>query len=120
MMLSNFFAVASRHSEWLAERRTAIASNIANANVPGYRTQSVSSFAQELDRTDVANGGWLSLGMQNPGAERSDTSLVSYQSGNDVSIDNELMDAGSVAREQLLNAGLTKAFNRLIALSMRG
>jgi hypothetical protein len=30
------------------------------------------------------------------------------------------MKAGSVGREQNLNAGLMKAFNRLIALSTRG
>ncbi|MEZ5899376.1 MAG: flagellar basal body protein [Hyphomicrobiaceae bacterium] len=120
MMLSNFFSVASRHSDWLAEKRTAIASNIANANVPGYRTQSIGSFAQELDRADVGNDGWLSLGRPTPGAETAKSGSVSYRSGNDVSIDNELMEAGAVTREQMLNAGLTKAFNRLIALSMRG
>lgn len=118
MTLTNFFAVASRHAEWIAERRTVAATNIANANTPGYKAQAVGSFADELSRIDSGSGGWLSIaGADRNGEERG--SPV-YHSGNNVSLDNELMTAGAVARDQMLNAGLTKAFNRLITLSARG
>lgn len=124
MMLTNFFAVASRHAEWIAERRTVAATNIANANTPRYKAQAVGSFADELSLIDSGSGGWLSIagargagaGADRNGEERS----PAYHSGNNVSLDNELMTAGAVARDQMLNAGLTKAFNRLITLSARG
>ncbi len=43
-----------------------------------------------------------------------------YHSGNNVSIDREMLKASAVSREQNLNSGLMKAFNRLIAMSTRG
>lgn len=118
MTLTNFFAVASRHAEWVAERRTVAATNIANANTPRYKAQAVGSFADELSRIESGSGGWLSTaGADRNGEERGSPA---YHSGNNVSLDNELMTAGAVARDQMLNAGLTKAFNRLITLSARG
>lgn len=121
MTLTNFFAVASRHAEWIAERRTVAATNIANANTPGYKAQAVGSFADEFSRIDSGPGGWLSIsGARGAGAEDEERGSRAYHSGNNVSLDEELVTAGAVARDQMLNAGLTKAFNRLITLSARG
>jgi len=124
MTLTNFFAVASRHAEWVAERRTVAATNIANANTPRYKAQAVGSFADELSRIESGSGGWFSTagaGGAGAGADRNgeERGSPAYHSGNNVSLDNELMTAGAVARDQMLNAGLTKAFNRLITLSAR-
>lgn len=122
MTLMNFFAVASRHAAWIAERRTVAATNIANANTPGYKAQAVGSFSDELRRIDSGAGGWLSISgvRDNAGREDQVRGSPAYHSGNNVSLDNELVTAGAVARDQMLNAGLTKAFNRLISLSARG
>ncbi len=121
MTLTNFFAVASRHAEWIAERRTVAATNIANANTPGYKAQAVGSFADEFSRIDSGPGGWLSISGAGAGGGRDaeERGSPAYHSGNNVSLDEELVTAGAVARDQMLNAGLTKAFNRLISLSAR-
>ncbi|TIT94812.1 MAG: flagellar basal body rod protein FlgB, partial [Mesorhizobium sp.] len=49
----NLFDLATRQSQWLAVRQSAIASNIANANTPGYTANDVEPFEKVLDRTAV-------------------------------------------------------------------
>jgi len=126
MTLTNFYMVASRHSEWLAARRTAIASNIANANTPGYRAQVPGSFGEVLSEHGIRGGPGPSLGVAAHGLraplvrDPDSRNGPSYHSGNNVSLDDELIDASAVSREQTLNAALTKAFNRLVSLSTRG
>ena len=126
MAILNFFDVASRHAEWAAHRRTVIASNVANANTPNYKSRDVEAFSVEA----FANGA--ELNRSHPShfhAPASANILTSsnfsgatdeYHSGNNVSLDRELLKASAVSREQSLNSGLMKAFNRLIQLSTRG
>ena len=126
MAILNFFDVASRHAEWAAHRRTVIASNVANANTPGYKSRDVEAFTLE----GVSQGAELNRShpahFQTPDASRVLTSgnfagsTDEYHSGNNVSLDRELLKASAVSREQSLNSGLMKAFNRLIQLSARG
>ncbi|WP_306792290.1 flagellar basal body protein, partial [Enterobacter asburiae] len=49
----NLFDLATRQSQWLAVRQSTIASNIANANTPGYTANDVEPFEKVLDRTAV-------------------------------------------------------------------
>lgn len=122
----NFYAVASRHAEWASARRTVVAANIANANTPGYKAKDVEAFSNEMSSrgagmqaTHMAHFG-AGGGAGNLVATRLDGAAQDYHSGNSVSLDHEMMKAGSVSREQNLNAGLMKAFNRLVSLSTRG
>jgi flagellar basal-body rod protein FlgB len=78
-----------------ARRQTAIASNIANVNTPGYRRQDV-SFADELQR--AWGGGRDEVASVDP-ATTADTSAVMRPDGSSVDIDTE-------AAEQAKN-GLT-------------
>jgi flagellar basal-body rod protein FlgB len=48
------FQVASQKSEWLSARQTAVASNVANANTPGYRALNVQPFSAVLDTLPLA------------------------------------------------------------------
>ena len=50
----NLFDLATRQSQWLAVRQSAIASNIANVNTPGYTANDVEPFEKVLNlvRTD--------------------------------------------------------------------
>lgn len=126
MIGHNFLSVASQHAEWASVRRTVIATNIANANTPGYKARDAEAFAidglQAPPSMQTSHAGHLGAGDTGPHLVSSNSSAPGgeYQSGNNVSLDRELMKAGSVSREQNLNAGLMKAFNRLIALSTRG
>jgi flagellar basal-body rod protein FlgB len=40
-------------------------------------------------------------------------------SGNSVSIEEQMMKSGEVSRDQALNSGVVKAFNRMLALSVK-
>jgi flagellar basal-body rod protein FlgB len=127
MALLNFYSVASRHAEWASIRRSVIASNIANANTPAYKSQDVEAFSltkmePAIDQK-VTQPNHLRYPM--PGAGFLISAEIAqagdeYHSGNNVSVDRELIKVGTVSREQNLNAGLMKAFNRLIAMSTRG
>jgi flagellar basal-body rod protein FlgC len=50
----NLFDLATRQSQWLAVRQTAIAGNVANANTPGYLAHDVEPFERVLERTAVS------------------------------------------------------------------
>lgn len=122
----NFFNVASRHAEWASVRRTVIAANIANANTPGYKARDVETFsiksAQFTPALEATHPEHFSLERFNDAHVSStfDAGRQEYHSGNNVTLDRELSKLGSTSREQNLNAGLMKAFNRLISLSTRG
>jgi len=126
MSYANFYSAASRHAEWVSVRRTVVVANVANASTPGYKAKDVEAFSVE------AASGRPGLGVSHPAhfaAGGTSDPLVStafaaaaeqHHSGNTVSLDREMMKAAAVSREQSLNAGLMKAFNRLIAMSARG
>jgi flagellar basal-body rod protein FlgB len=122
----NFYNVASRHAEWASVRRTVIAANIANSNTPGYKARDVEQFSieptQSMPSLETSHPGHFGLDAASTALVSSnfDAERQSYHSGNNVSLDRELSKAGSTSREQNLNAGLMKAFNRLISLSTRG
>jgi flagellar basal-body rod protein FlgB len=122
----NFFSIASRHAEWASVRRAVVASNIANANTPGYKSRDVEDFSiepmQPVPALATSHVSHFAQPDASPHLVSSafDAGGQEYHSGNNVSLDRELIKAGSVGREQNLNAGLMKAFNRLIALSTRG
>jgi len=46
--------LASQQAQWLSARQKATASNIANANTPGYTAMDIQPFADVLDRTQIA------------------------------------------------------------------
>jgi flagellar basal-body rod protein FlgB len=120
------FNVISRHNQWLAVRQNAISGNIANANTPGFRAQDVQPFEMALEQAQLAMAatqpGHLASGP--PGApatelRRGDAWEVTH-SGNNISLEQELLKAGEVNRAYRLNTSVAKVFHRLILMSSRG
>ena len=125
-MQVNLFELATKQSQWLSVRQSAIAGNIANVNTPGYHTLEVEPFDKVLDGTRVAiKATQVSHLSGDAGAEvlsirqREDGPAV-LPSKNNVVLENELMDAGEVRRAFELNAGIVKAFNRMTMLVSKG
>ncbi|MBS9479313.1 flagellar basal body rod protein FlgB [Ancylobacter radicis] len=119
------FDLASRHAAWASVRQATIASNIANANTPGYRAAEVEPFASVLDRTHLAeartNPGHLSLSA--PGAatvamDDADSWSVS-ESGNTVSIDQQMVKASEVSGAFSLNTSIVRSFHKMVLASVR-
>ena len=116
----NLFDLATRQSQWLAVRQTAIAGNIANVNTPGYTANDVEPFDKVLDRSSVSlsatQEGDLSLRPPNAGfaTKPQEFDGVLMPSKNTVVMENELMKAGEVRRSFELNTAIVKAFHSML------
>jgi len=119
------FNVISRHNQWLAVRQNAISGNIANANTPGFRAQDVLPFDAALEQArltaSATQAGHLRTGPPDaPATElrRGDPWEVTH-SGNNISLEQELLKAGEVSRSYRLNTSVAKVFHRMLMMSSR-
>lgn len=120
------FDLISQHNRWLSVRQTAVAGNIANANTPGYKAVDTEPFEAVLSRVPlemaVTQTGHMTPGQ--PGAPvaevRDEESWDVLHSGNSVVLEQQLLKAGEVRRLFSLNAGITKAFHRMLLASAKG
>lgn len=119
------FNVASQQGRWLSVRQAAIAGNVANANTPGYKAVDVEPFNAALAATQLSMAvtkpdhlTTASLGGPSGEIRQSDTWNLFY-SGNDVSLEQEMMKANDVNRDYSLNTTVVKTFNRLVIASAK-
>ena len=119
------FDVASRHMTWLAERQSVTAANIANADTPDYRARDVEPFSAILDaaplQLSTTSPGHLQLAGGNASAtgQRPGESWDQAHSGNNVSIEKELMTASSNSRMMSLDISLARSFHRMLLTSVK-
>ena len=125
MSAIHLFDVVSRSNQWLSVRQSTIASNIANANTPGYKALDVEPFEKVLESTRLAMNG-TQPGHMTDGATKASAVEVSKSepwetthSGNSVSLEQELINAGDVNRAYRLNTGVAKAFHRMLLASAK-
>ncbi|NBN64882.1 flagellar basal body rod protein FlgB [Microvirga tunisiensis] len=118
--------LASQHNDWLAVRQATIAQNVANSDTPGYAARDIEPFASVFNETRLSmiatHGSHMGSAAETPEAaevEKADTWQVSH-SGNSVSLEQELMKAGEVAREHALTTTLVKSFHRMYLASLKG
>jgi flagellar basal-body rod protein FlgB len=120
------FNVITRHNQWLAVRQNAIAGNIANANTPGFRAQDVLPFDAALEQARLTASatqvGHLTSGPSDaPVTElRRGSPWEVTHSGNNISLEQELLKAGEVSRAYRLNTSVAKVFHRMLLMSSRG
>jgi flagellar basal-body rod protein FlgB len=119
------FQVASQKSEWLSARQTAVASNVANANTPGYRALDVQPFSTVLDNSP------LTMAATNPGdiapAISPMESLRQVEtdpseetmSGNTVNLEQQMINLGDVTRDFSMTANIRRAFHQLILSALK-
>jgi flagellar basal-body rod protein FlgB len=119
------FQVASQKSEWLSARQTAVASNVANANTPGYRALDVQPFSIVLDSSP------LTMAATNPGdiapAVSPMDSLRQVEtdpseetlSGNTVNLEQQMINLGDVTRDFSMTANIRRAFHQLILSALK-
>jgi len=120
------FSLASRHNQWLAVRQSAIAGNVANANTPGFKALDAQPFEAVLESTRLTMASTRSGHLAPTPSTHQVTEVGNDEgwevthSGNTVSLDQELIKAGEVNRSFALNAGILKAFHRMMMASARG
>jgi flagellar basal-body rod protein FlgB len=121
----HLFDAISRHNRWLSVRQSTIASNIANANTPGYKSLDVEPFEKVLEATRLTMNATQSGHMTDEankatavGVSKSEPWETTH-SGNSVSLEQELINAGDVNRAYRLNTGIAKAFHRMLLASAK-
>ncbi len=120
------FDLASMQARHLAVRQATIAGNVANANTPDYKARDVTPFAQVLARAGYEMTQTASAHVDGAGAGAG-TRVQEARDGWDVletasavTLEQELLKAGTVAREHSLNTGIVKAFDRMLKLAVKG
>ena len=122
----HLFNVVSQHNRWLSVRQATIAGNIANANTPGYKALDVEPFEMALEQARLAMAATSPAHMTTaptPSAGavdvRKDEPWEVTHSGNNVSLEQELIKAGEVNRAFRLNTSVAKAFHRMLLASAK-
>ncbi len=122
----HLFDLASQQARWLTVRQQTIASNVANANTPGYKASDVVPFEEVFDdasiRMAATNPGHI--GVDPLAADQVSVADAAAwettQSGNSVSLENEMLKAGEVNRSFSLNTSVVKAFHQMLMNSVKG
>ncbi len=121
----HLFELAAQQSRYLSTNQSVIAENVANANTPGFRARAMQPFSDVLDHTQ------LTLAATNPshiGLTPADAQAAAVtedepwevtESGNSVSLEQEMIKAGDVNRSFSLNTSLVKAFHSMLIASVR-
>ena len=120
------FDIASQQARWLSLRQATVATNIANANTPGFTARDVRPFQDILDSTQlgmtVTNPMHISTGpVDLPASTKKNADpWETTQSGNTVSVEQEMLKAGQVSRSYSLTTNVLKAFNNMLLSSVKG
>lgn len=113
-------SLASRKSSWLAARQATVASNISNANTPGYKAKDLAAFSEVLNSTQLTlastNAGHLTpdgtnaVGEAKPSSDAWDVT----ETGNSVGVEEELLKAGEINRDYSLTTNIVKSFHAML------
>jgi flagellar basal-body rod protein FlgB len=118
--------LAVQKADWLSTRQSVLAQNVANANTPQYRAKDIVPFESFLENTKLTMATTSARHINvSPGELESprtgqDRRGETVQSGNNVSLENELLKLGETNSQFALNTGLIKSFHRMISASLKG
>jgi len=122
----HLFQLASQQKSWLSTRQTLMAGNIANVNTPGYRAVDIEPFESILESTrlsmSVTERGHIApdhTSASGASEVEAEKSWDVYHSGGSVSVEQELLKAGSIRRDYSMNTNIVKAFHRMLMSSSR-
>ncbi|WP_105381462.1 flagellar basal body rod protein FlgB [Neorhizobium alkalisoli] len=121
------FEVASRQAEWLSVRQEVVAGNIANANTPKYKAKDVSPFDAVLEQTYVpmarTHSAHFAANNISDEVEIKESELNEeigvQESGNTVSLSEELSKTGEIKRQYELSTGLVKSFHSMMLMTVK-
>lgn len=122
----HLFELAGRQARWLSTNQAVVASNVSNASTPGYRAQSVQPFSEVLDKTGLqlasTDPNHLALDpMQAQAAAiKEEAPWEVSDSGNSVSLEQELIKSGEVNRAFSLNTGIVRSFHAMLMSAVKG
>lgn len=119
------FSLARQQIQYLNTRQLAVAQNISNASTPGYRTIDVKPFSDVM-RARQEDMAITNTAHITPPATASDVykrtfteTAATHLSGNNVSIEGELLKAGAIRRAYNLNTSVVKSFHKMYLTSVK-
>jgi flagellar basal-body rod protein FlgB len=123
----NIFSVVSRHVDWLSQRLSVAANNVANSDTPGYRARKLNGFQQTLSSVEnpgftLTNSSHLQAYARTAESYGTDLQLnedISH-SGNDVNIEKEMQSVGDTSRQMSFDISLAKIFHHMYLSSLKG
>lgn len=111
---TNLFQLASQRLQWLSDRQKVVSQNIANADVAEYKARDVESFESYLKRANASNA------LPEAEVKLTETRWGEDLTGNNVSLEEQLMHAKTTAGEYRVAASLyRKAYGMMMAVSGR-
>ena len=119
------FELASSQARYLELRQSTIATNVANANTPGFKARDVEPFNKVLDGMPVRLATTSPSHLQLSPAE-SDTRSTAKKdswdvvhSGNSVSLEQEMIKGSDVSRDYSMNSAVVRSFHRMLLSSAK-
>lgn len=118
------FNLVSRQNSWLSVRQATVSENIANVDTPGYVGKDVEPFKEVLDKTATQMAATQAGHISETGIN---SRRVKVQDGeawqvtlsdNSVSLEQELMKSGTVARQHKLNTAMLSSFYGMMHTSL--
>ncbi|MBR1131103.1 flagellar basal body rod protein FlgB [Bradyrhizobium iriomotense] len=119
------FELASSQARYLELRQSTIATNVANANTPGFRARDVEPFNKVLDTMPVRLATTSPSHLQLSAAEtdtRATAKKDSWEvvhSGNSVSLEQEMIKGNDVNRDYSMNSAVVRSFHRMLMSSVK-
>jgi flagellar basal-body rod protein FlgB len=117
--------LASQSAQWLSARQSLIASNVANANTPGYRALDLQPFSAVLDSTQVTmvttNPAHMTPTQEEFASARvveSDSSDETL-SGNSVNLEEEMIKLGDVNRAYSMGTNIKRAIHQMLMSALK-
>jgi flagellar basal-body rod protein FlgB len=124
MSISSVMGLASLKAEWLTARQEVLSQNVANANTPGYKSKDIVPFSELMQnfRASMISSSSVDTNSNPFSALKKNVSESgsSNVSGNDVSLDTELLKIGDTTSQYSLNTNIIKSFHRMIVASLKG
>src|SRR5262249_37915059 len=119
------FELASSQARWLELRQSTIATNVANANTPGFKAHDVEPFNKGNDATPVSIATTSPAHMQlsppetDTHATATKDSWELVHSGNSVSLEQEMIKGSYVNCDYSMNSAIVRWFNRMVMASAK-
>ena len=117
--------LASQNAQWLTQRQSLIAANVANASTPGYRARDLPAFSSLLNSTRIAmattNPAHMAPSPEEIGAARIVETAPADEtlSGNSVSLEQQMTNLGDINRAYTLNANISRAFHQMLLATLK-
>jgi flagellar basal-body rod protein FlgB len=117
--------LASQSAQWLSARQSLIASNVANANTPGYRALDLQPFSAVLDNTQITmvttNPAHMTPTQEEFASARPVESDPTEEtlSGNSVNLEQEMIKLGEVNRAYSMGTNIKRAIHQMMMAALK-